>query len=111
MRLNKYIASLNIASRREADKLIQNGNIKVNGEIITNPATQVNENDKVECNIKKYKEEKIYIKLNKPVGYVVSSNKKEGQRQSSLSARNVFVLFYGRKYRRNQGKSQALFER
>lgn len=79
MRLNKYIASLNIASRREADKIIQNGNVKINGEIITNPATQVNENDKVECNIKEYKENKIYIKLNKPRGYVVSSNKDEGK--------------------------------
>ncbi|WP_300365546.1 pseudouridine synthase [Brachyspira sp.] len=77
MRLNKYIASLNIASRREADRLIQNGYVKVNGEIINNPATQVDENDKVECNIDK--ENKIYIKLNKPVGYVVSSNKKEGK--------------------------------
>ncbi|WP_295154758.1 pseudouridine synthase [uncultured Brachyspira sp.] len=79
MRLNKYIASLNIASRREADKLIQEGNVKVNGEIINNPAVQVSENDKVECNIKQYKESKIYIKLNKPIGYVVSSNKKEGK--------------------------------
>ena len=79
MRLNKYIASLNIASRREADKLIQNGMVKVNGEVITNPAVQVSENDKVECDIKDYKEDKIYIKLNKPRGYVVSSNKNEGK--------------------------------
>lgn len=79
MRLNKYIASLNIASRREADKLIQNGMVKVNGEIITNPAVQVSKNDKVECDIKTYKYDKIYIKLNKPRGYVVSSNKNEGK--------------------------------
>ncbi|OEJ14457.1 pseudouridylate synthase [Brachyspira hampsonii] len=79
MRLNKYIASLNIASRREADRLIQNGNVKVNGIIITNPATQVNEDDNVECSIEQYKENKIYIKLNKPRGYVVSSNKNEGK--------------------------------
>ncbi|WP_107927707.1 pseudouridine synthase [Brachyspira hampsonii] len=79
MRLNKYIASLNIASRREADRLIQNGNIKVNGIIITNPATQVNDNDNIECSIEQYKENKIYIKLNKPRGYVVSSNKDEGK--------------------------------
>ena len=59
MRLNKYIASLNIASRREADKLIQNGMVKVNGEVITNPAVQVSENDKVECDIKTYKDDKI----------------------------------------------------
>ena len=79
MRLNKYIAYLNIASRREADKLIKDGKIKVNGEIIINPAIQVAENDKIICDIENYKNEKIYIKLNKPVGYVVSNNKKEGK--------------------------------
>ena len=79
MRLNKYIAYLNIASRREADKLIKNGKVKVNGEIIINPAIQVGENDKIICDIENYKNEKIYIKLNKPVGYVVSNNKKEGK--------------------------------
>ena len=77
MRLNKYIAYLNIASRREADKLIKDGKVKVNGEIIINPAIQVAENDKIICDIEDYKNEKIYIKLNKPVGYVVSNNKKE----------------------------------
>ncbi|WP_288680584.1 pseudouridine synthase [uncultured Brachyspira sp.] len=79
MRLNKYIAYLNIASRREADKLIKDGKVKVNGEIIINPAIQVRENDKIICDIEDYKNEKIYIKLNKPVGYVVSNNKKEGK--------------------------------
>ena len=79
MRLNKYIASLNMASRREADKLIKDGKVKINGEIIINPAFQVGENDKVICDIEDYKNEKIYIKLNKPVGYVVSNNKKEGK--------------------------------
>lgn len=79
MRLNKYISSLNIASRREADKLIKDGKVKVNGEIIINPAIQVAENDKIICDIEDYKNEKIYIKLNKPVGYVVSNNKKEGK--------------------------------
>lgn len=79
MRLNKYIAYLNIASRREADKLIKDGKVKVNGEIIINPAIQVGENDKIICDIENYKNEKIYIKLNKPIGYVVSNNKKEGK--------------------------------
>lgn len=79
MRLNKYIAYLNIASRREADKLIKDGKVKVNGKIIINPAIQVAENDKIICDIENYKNEKIYIKLNKPVGYVVSNNKKEGK--------------------------------
>ena len=79
MRLNKYIASLNIASRREADKIIKNGSIKVNGIVIINPAIQINENDKVEYDCREYQENKIYIKLNKPKGYVVSKNKNEGK--------------------------------
>ena len=79
MRLNKYIAYLNIASRREADKLIKDGKVKVNGEIIINPAIQVDEKDEIICDTENYKSEKIYIKLNKPVGYVVSNNKKEGK--------------------------------
>ena len=60
MRLNKYIAYLNIASRREADKLIKDGKVKVNGKIIINPAIQVGENDKIICDIEDYKNEKIY---------------------------------------------------
>ena len=47
MRLNKYIAYLNIASRREADKLIKDGKVKVNGEIVINPAIQVDESDPI----------------------------------------------------------------
>ena len=93
MRLNKYIASLNIASRREADKLIQNGNVKINGIVNTNPAYRVSDDDKVECDIKDYKEDKIYIKLNKPRGYVVSSNKDEGKPIYNL-IKNYFDNIY-----------------
>lgn len=93
MRLNKYISSLNIASRREADKLIKDGKVKVNGEIIINPAIQVGENDKIICDIENYKNEKIYIKLNKPVGYVVSNNKKEGKPIYKLLDENLKKLY------------------
>ena len=93
MRLNKYIAYLNIASRREADKLIKDGKVKVNGEIIINPAIQVGENDKIICDIENYKNEKIYIKLNKPVGYVVSNNKKEGKPIYKLLDENLKKLY------------------
>lgn len=44
MRLNKYIAHHSSYSRREADKAIQEGYVKVDGEVQTNPATQVDEN-------------------------------------------------------------------
>ena len=93
MRLNKYISYLNIASRREADKLIKDGKVKVNGEIIINPAIQVGENDKIIFDIENYKNEKIYIKLNKPVGYVVSNNKKEGKPIYKLLDENLKKLY------------------
>ncbi|MCW8837175.1 MAG: rRNA pseudouridine synthase [Thiovulaceae bacterium] len=44
VRLNKYIAHHSSYSRREADKAIQDGYVKVNGEVETNPAIQVDEN-------------------------------------------------------------------
>ena len=49
MRINKYIATCGVASRRKCEELITNGQIKVNGKIVTNLATDINEKkDKVE---------------------------------------------------------------
>ena len=50
MRINKYIAQAGIASRRKADELIQNGNVKVNGAVMKEPGYDVAEGDKVEVN-------------------------------------------------------------
>lgn len=91
MRLNKYIASLNIASRREADKIIRSGKVKINGVIIENPAFRVNDNDEVSC--EDYKTEKKYIKLNKPKGYVVSKNKNEGKPAYELLSKELKDLY------------------
>ena len=41
MRINKYIASAGICSRRKADELITNGNVKVNGAVLTSPGYEV----------------------------------------------------------------------
>lgn len=75
MRINKYIAKSGIASRRAADKLILDGKIKVNGETILTPGLDIKDNDIVKFNgqIIKPIEEKYYILLNKPVGYVCSN--------------------------------------
>ena len=69
MRLNNYISSTGLCSRREADKLIEQGKVKVNGEIAV-LGTVVEESDKVELNGKvlKLKSNNVYIALNKPVG-------------------------------------------
>lgn len=76
LRLQKYIAEAGIASRRKAEQLIQAGRIKVNGRIITELGTKINpDKDVVEYDGKKVNraKEKVYILLNKPIGYVTTA--------------------------------------
>lgn len=75
MRLQKFLSNSGVCSRRKAEELILNGNVKVNGNIITELGTKVDsEKDEVVLNNKKIKltEEYKYILLNKPVGYVTT---------------------------------------
>lgn len=75
MRLNKYIAQAGICSRRKADELIANGNVKINGAVVTEMGTQVEEGDKVLVNGKLIEQEparKVYVAINKPLGYITS---------------------------------------
>ena len=76
MRLNNYISSTGLCSRREADKLIEQGKVKVNGEIAV-LGTVVEETDKVELNGKvlKVKSNDAYIALNKPVGITCTTER------------------------------------
>ena len=74
-RLQKFLAEMGIASRRKSEELIRTGKIKVNGKIVTELGIRVKIGlDKVEYNgrILEKKEEKIYILLNKPIGYVTT---------------------------------------
>lgn len=74
IRLQKYLAEAGIASRRKCEELILDGKIEVNGKIVTELGTKVSETDKVKYNGKLISpvEEKIYILLNKPIGYVTT---------------------------------------
>ncbi|EPZ62180.1 ribosomal large subunit pseudouridine synthase B [[Clostridium] sordellii ATCC 9714] len=75
MRINKYIASCGVASRRKAEELINAGRVKVNGKIINELSFQVDENnDRVEVDEKLIglEERLVYIMLNKPEGYVTT---------------------------------------
>ncbi len=77
-RLNKYLATNFGVSRREADILIQQGKVKINGEV-AQIGQRVNEGDKVTLDGKDVaKKELIYIALNKPAGYVCS-RKRQGE--------------------------------
>lgn len=74
MRLNKYIAQAGVASRRKADELIVNGNVKINGKTVREMGVDVIEEDSVEVNGKSIKAAAkfVYIILNKPKGYITS---------------------------------------
>jgi 23S rRNA pseudouridine2605 synthase len=73
IRLNRYIANSGVCSRREADVLIQNGMITVNGKTVTDLGVKVSMSDDVRYKNKKLKaEKKVYILMNKPKGYVTT---------------------------------------
>ena len=76
VRLNKYIANSGVCSRREADTLIQSGVVTVNGEVVTELGTKVNIlTDDIRFNGERLKgEEKVYIVMNKPKGYVTTAS-------------------------------------
>ena len=71
MRINKYLASNGLGSRRKCDDLILNGLIKVNGKILKDFSYQVKNDDVVQCKNKYIdKIDKCYSILHKPKGYI-----------------------------------------
>lgn len=76
MRLQKYIASCGITSRRKAEDLIRKGQVKVNGAVIDYMGYNVNEEDKVELNgrVIELNRKNVYIALNKPIEYITSAS-------------------------------------
>jgi 23S rRNA pseudouridine2605 synthase len=95
-RLQKYLASCGIASRRKCEEYILSGKVRVNGFIVTELGVKVNENsDIVQFNNKTVipEEKKIYIALNKPTGYV-STVKDEKNRKTILDLVKVKERIY-----------------
>lgn len=81
IRLNKFIANSGICSRREADDLIKNGLITVNGEKVTELGAKVNPGDDVRYKNQKLKSEKpVYILLNKPKDVVTTLSDEKDRR-------------------------------
>lgn len=76
MRLNRYLAHAGIASRRKADELIENGNVKVNGKPVNEMGYDVLEGDRVEVNgtLVEAPGKPVYYALNKPIGYITSTD-------------------------------------
>ena len=81
-RLQKYLANCGVASRRKCEEYILQGKVKVNGETVTELGTKINpEKDIIEFENKLVKENSkhIYILLNKPIGYVTTSEEQFGR--------------------------------
>ena len=73
-RLQKFIASTGLCSRRKADELIAEGKIKVNGEVVKELGTKVKLDDIVEFKGKILKKEEFeYYIINKPIGYITTN--------------------------------------
>ncbi len=82
-RLNKYLASCGAASRRGADKLIQDGRVRVNGKVVAELGTSVNPaNDSVTVDGVRVKPvaEYTYIMLYKPKGCITTVNDELGRK-------------------------------
>lgn len=76
VRLQKYLASSGIASRRKCEEYILEGLVKVNGEIVRTLGTKIDPEKDIVCfrdeEVKKADEKHVYILLNKPIGYVTT---------------------------------------
>lgn len=77
-RINKYLSEIGFCSRREADKLLEQGRITING-VVPEMGIKVSEEDEIFVDgnsIKKTEEKPVYIVLNKPVGIVCTTDTK-----------------------------------
>ena len=83
MRINKFLSSLGIASRRAIDKYIEEGRIKVNG-VIASTGIDVTEEDEIYIDNKKIEtnriEKKVYFMLNKPLEVLSASSDDRGRK-------------------------------
>ena len=81
-RLQKVLAKAGVASRRKAEELIRQGKVRVDGRIITEMGTKVDpETQNIECEgvALVSREEKVYILLHKPTGYLSTVDDPKGR--------------------------------
>ena len=81
IRLQAYLAHCGVASRRASEKIILDGRVEVNGQIVTELGTKVTDSDEVKVDGKKIQLESVkrYVLLNKPAGFVCSSADEKGR--------------------------------
>ena len=81
VRLNKFIASSGLCSRRKADELIESGKVSVNGKQVTELGFLVSEKDKVFVNQKQIRPVKHeYYRFFKPAGYITTADDEKGRK-------------------------------
>lgn len=80
-RLQKVIAQAGITSRRKAEKLIEEGQVKVNGKTVKELGTKVSPSDEIEVNgVPIDKEEPVYFLFYKPSGVISSVKDEKGRK-------------------------------
>ncbi|MDI6706359.1 MAG: pseudouridine synthase [Bacillota bacterium] len=82
-RLQKFMARCGVASRRRCEEIIEEGKVKVNGKTVTGMGYKIEpceDEVEVEGTVIKPKERKVYLMLNKPVGYVSTANDQFGRK-------------------------------
>ena len=90
LRLNKFIANAGVCSRREADEFIQNGAVTVNGQVVTELGVKVLRSDEIIVNGTPVSiEKKVYVLLNKPKGYVTTSDDPQQRKTVMDLVKNV----------------------
>jgi len=91
MPLNKFIAHCDICSRRDAVTLIKDGKVTVNGELVLEPGFKVTTEDDIQLNGQKLRVQKnlIYILMNKPKGFITTTDDPKGRRTVMEMVENV----------------------
>lgn len=104
-RINKFLASCGACSRREADKLIEQGRVKING-IVAENGSKVTEKDTVTLNGKVLRaaEEKVVLRYYKPVGVVVTEKDPHAKKTVANEIKYpVRVTYAGRLDKESEG--------
>ena len=103
MRLNKFLSGCGLASRRKCEDIIKAGRVTINGKVVENLATDVDEKkDKVavDGNLIALPNQLVYLKMNKPKGYACTASDERGRKtifdlvQSDVRLFNVGRLDY-----------------
>lgn len=83
MRLNKFLSNSGVASRRKCDEIILSGVVKINGKVVKELGSVINEKKDrvtVEDRVITLPSSFVYIKLNKPKGYACSAADEKGRK-------------------------------